>query len=52
VFLFDTREGIADNIAAREGEEQPRRAQISWTYSGFRAERDTHRRAGDPGASV
>lgn len=43
VFLFDTLEGIADNIAAREGEEQPGRAQISWNYSEWlRSECDTH----------
>ena len=33
VFLHDTVDGFAANIAAREGEEQPRRAQISWSYS-------------------
>jgi 2-phosphoglycerate kinase len=33
VFLHDTLDGFAANIAAREGEEQPRRAEISWSYS-------------------
>src|SRR4051794_33884931 len=33
VFLHDTLDGFAANIAAREGEEQPRRAKISWSYS-------------------
>lgn len=33
VFVYDTLEQFASNIAAREGEEQPRRAQISWDYS-------------------
>lgn len=33
VFLHDTLDGFAANIAAREGEEQPRRAEISWNYS-------------------
>lgn len=33
VFVYDTLEQFALNIAAREGEEQPRRAEISWDYS-------------------
>ena len=33
VFLYDTVAGFGANIAAREGEEQPRRAEISWSYS-------------------
>ena len=33
VFLFDTLEQFAENIRAREGEDQPRRAEISWNYS-------------------
>jgi 2-phosphoglycerate kinase len=33
VFVYDTLEGFATNIAAREGEEQQRRAEISWRYS-------------------
>jgi hypothetical protein len=33
VFLHDTLHGFAANIASREGEEQPRRAEISWSYS-------------------
>jgi 2-phosphoglycerate kinase len=33
VFLLDTLEGFAENIAVREGEQQPRRAEISWNYS-------------------
>lgn len=33
VFLHDTEDRFAANIAAREGAEQPRRAQISWRYS-------------------
>jgi 2-phosphoglycerate kinase len=33
VFLHDTLDQFAANILAREGEEQPRRAEISWNYS-------------------
>ena len=33
VFVHDTLEQFAANIAAREGEDQPRRAEISWNYS-------------------
>jgi 2-phosphoglycerate kinase len=33
VFIHETLEQLAANIAAREGEEQPRRAEISWNYS-------------------
>ena len=33
VFVYDTLEQFALNIAAREGEDQPRRAEISWNYS-------------------
>ena len=33
LFVYDTLEQFAANIAAREGEEQPRRAEISWNYS-------------------
>jgi 2-phosphoglycerate kinase len=33
VFLYDTLEQFEKNIAAREGEDQPQRAQISWHYS-------------------
>jgi 2-phosphoglycerate kinase len=33
VFLYDTLEQFEKNIAAREGEDQPRRARISWDYS-------------------
>jgi 2-phosphoglycerate kinase len=33
VFVYDTLEQFAMNIAAREGEDQPRRAEISWSYS-------------------
>ena len=33
VFLHDTLEQFAANIRAREGEDQPRRAEISWSYS-------------------
>ena len=33
VFLHDTLEQLAANIRAREGEEQPQRAEISWNYS-------------------
>jgi 2-phosphoglycerate kinase len=33
VFLYDTLDQFASNIRAREGEEQPRRAAISWDYS-------------------
>ena len=33
VFLYDTLEQFAANILAREGEDQPRRAEISWNYS-------------------
>jgi hypothetical protein len=33
VFLHDTLEQFAENIRAREGEEQPQRADISWRYS-------------------
>jgi len=43
VFLFDTLDALAANIASREGEEQPRRAEISWRYSEWlRAECDEH----------
>jgi 2-phosphoglycerate kinase len=43
VFLLDTLDGIAANIEAREGEAQPRRAEISWNYSGWlRAECEKH----------
>jgi 2-phosphoglycerate kinase len=44
VFLYDTLDGFAANIAAREGEEQPRRAEISWSYSEWlRAECEKYR---------
>jgi 2-phosphoglycerate kinase len=33
VFVYDTLDQFAVNIAAREGEDQPRRAHISWSYS-------------------
>jgi 2-phosphoglycerate kinase len=33
VFVYDTLEQFAANIAGREGEDQPRRAEISWNYS-------------------
>lgn len=33
IFLYDTLRGFAANILAREGEPQPRRAEISWRYS-------------------
>jgi 2-phosphoglycerate kinase len=33
VFLYDTLDAFAANIASREGEKQPRRAEISWRYS-------------------
>jgi hypothetical protein len=33
VFVYDTLEQFAVNIAAREGGDQPRRARISWDYS-------------------
>jgi 2-phosphoglycerate kinase len=33
VFLHDTLDQFAANIRAREGEDQPRRAAISWSYS-------------------
>jgi 2-phosphoglycerate kinase len=43
VFLHDTEERLAANIAAREGEEQRRRARISWNYSEWiRAECDRY----------
>jgi 2-phosphoglycerate kinase len=43
VFVYDTLEQFACNIAAREGEEQPRRAEISWNYSEWlRAECERH----------
>jgi 2-phosphoglycerate kinase len=33
LFVHDTLEQFAVNILAREGEEQPRRAEITWNYS-------------------
>ena len=33
VFVYDTLKQFAANIAVREGEDQPRRAEISWNYS-------------------
>jgi 2-phosphoglycerate kinase len=33
VFVYETLEQFAINIVAREGEDQPRRARISWNYS-------------------
>jgi 2-phosphoglycerate kinase len=32
VFLHDTLERLAANIRSREGEDQPRRAEFSWSY--------------------
>jgi 2-phosphoglycerate kinase len=44
VFLHDTEERLAANIAAREGEQQLRRARISWNYSEWlRTECDRYR---------
>jgi 2-phosphoglycerate kinase len=44
VFLHDTLEHFAENIRAREGEDQPRRAEISWNYSEWlRRECERHR---------
>jgi 2-phosphoglycerate kinase len=43
VFIHDTEEQLAANIVAREGEEQPRRARISWNYGEWlRAECDRY----------
>jgi 2-phosphoglycerate kinase len=43
VFLLETLDGFAENIATREGQEQPRRAEISWRYCEWlRAECDVH----------
>jgi 2-phosphoglycerate kinase len=43
VFIHDTEDQLAANIAAREGEEQPRRARISWNYGEWlRAECDRY----------
>jgi hypothetical protein len=43
VFLLEAEEQLAANIAGREGEEQPRRARISWNYGEWiRAECDRY----------
>jgi hypothetical protein len=43
VFLHDALEQFAANIRAREDEEQPRRAEISWNYSEWlRQECESH----------
>jgi 2-phosphoglycerate kinase len=43
VFLHDSEDQLAANIAAREGEQQPRRARISWSYGEWlRAECDRY----------
>jgi 2-phosphoglycerate kinase len=50
VFLRDSLDQFAANIRAREGEDQPRRAEISWSYSEWlRAECD---RVGAPSIAV